>query len=174
MASQQGKYLGKKFSTIARRGAEYDAKKIDIDDTVAQPFSYTHLGSLAYIGNAAVFDMGNWSFMGGLAAMYAWRSVYWSEGVSARWVLTRCAKASANGAQDSRAAHDGLDHSVCACSLKLFNVLTVCAVGFGAEICRHRSHFMHIYSVNTSHGQLCSSLVLLPLYGANQSNSAGE
>ena len=35
-------------------------------------------------GNAAVFDLGNWSFMGGLAAMYAWRSVYWSEGVSAR------------------------------------------------------------------------------------------
>lgn len=37
-----------------------------------------------YIGNAAVFDLGKVSFMGGLAAMYAWRSVYWSEQVSSR------------------------------------------------------------------------------------------
>ena len=37
-----------------------------------------------YIGNAAVFDLGKYSFMGGLAAMYAWRSVYWSEQVSSR------------------------------------------------------------------------------------------
>ena len=43
-----------------------------------------HLGSLAYIGNAAVFDLGRFSFMGGLAAMYAWRSIYWNEQVSAR------------------------------------------------------------------------------------------
>ena len=71
------------------------------DDAVAQPFRYTHLGSLAYIGNAAVFDLGRFSFMGGLAAMYAWRSVYWSEQVSMRtrallmidWVV-RCVWAS--------------------------------------------------------------------------------
>ena len=54
------------------------------DEAVAKPFKYMHLGSLAYIGNAAVFDFGNRSFMGGLAAMYAWRSVYWSEQVSLR------------------------------------------------------------------------------------------
>ena len=54
------------------------------DEFVAQPFRYRHLGSLAYIGNAAVFDLGAFSFMGGLAAMYAWRSVYWSEQVSMR------------------------------------------------------------------------------------------
>ena len=54
------------------------------DEFVAQPFRYRHLGSLAYIGNAAVFDLGRFSFMGGLAAMYAWRSVYWSEQVSMR------------------------------------------------------------------------------------------
>jgi NADH dehydrogenase FAD-containing subunit len=48
------------------------------------PPSYLHLGSLAYIGNAAVFDLGGHSFTGGLAAMYAWRSVYWSEQVSMR------------------------------------------------------------------------------------------
>ena len=54
------------------------------DETVTSPFKYRHLGSLAYIGNAAVFDLGEYSFMGGLAAMYAWRSVYWSEQVSNR------------------------------------------------------------------------------------------
>ena len=54
------------------------------DEAVAAPFRYYHLGSLAYIGNAAVFDLGRFSFMGGLAAMYAWRSVYWSEQVSMR------------------------------------------------------------------------------------------
>lgn len=54
------------------------------DETVSKPFRYHHLGSLAYIGNAAVFDLGQYSFMGGLAAMYAWRSVYWSEQVSNR------------------------------------------------------------------------------------------
>lgn len=31
-----------------------------------------------------MFDLGNHSFMRGLAAMYAWRSVYWSEQVSTR------------------------------------------------------------------------------------------
>ena len=54
------------------------------DEAVAGPFRYLHLGSLAYIGNAAVFDLGKLSFMGGLVAMYAWRSVYWSEQVSSR------------------------------------------------------------------------------------------
>ena len=56
----------------------------EADDAVSGPFRYSHLGSLAYIGNAAVFDLGRFSFMGGLAAMYAWRSVYWSEQVSMR------------------------------------------------------------------------------------------
>ena len=74
------------------------------DEAVSSPFRYLHLGSLAYvlyvsslfprihvafytlryIGNAAVFDLGQTSFMGGLLAMYAWRSVYWSEQVSMR------------------------------------------------------------------------------------------
>ena len=54
------------------------------DEAISKPFKYVHLGSLAYVGNAAVFDFGSRSFMGGLAAMYAWRSVYWNEQVSAR------------------------------------------------------------------------------------------
>ncbi|KAH9928525.1 nucleotide-binding domain-containing protein [Epithele typhae] len=87
VASQQGKYLGKKFSKLSKKQPTLEANGLhpaDFDDAIAQPFRYTHLGSLAYIGNAAVFDLGRYSFMGGLAAMYAWRSVYWSEQVSMR------------------------------------------------------------------------------------------
>jgi NADH dehydrogenase len=83
VASQQGKYLGKKFSKIAHRDHVL-ALPATHDEVVYRPFRYIHMGSLAYIGNAAVFDMGKFSFMGGLAAMYAWRSVYWNEQVSPR------------------------------------------------------------------------------------------
>ncbi|KAH9833022.1 nucleotide-binding domain-containing protein [Rhodofomes roseus] len=88
VAAQQGKYLGRKFSkyakqrdTLAENGLLWGP---GADEAVAGPFRYLHLGSLAYIGNAAVFDLGKMSFMGGLVAMYAWRSVYWSEQVSSR------------------------------------------------------------------------------------------
>lgn len=85
VASQQGKYLGKKLSKMAKaKPMLVEAGIYDTDEAVASAFRYRHLGSLAYIGNAAVFDLGKASFMGGLLAMYAWRSVYWSEQVSAR------------------------------------------------------------------------------------------
>ncbi|KAK4049655.1 hypothetical protein OIV83_003930 [Microbotryomycetes sp. JL201] len=87
VANQQGVYLGKKLSKIAKTGHEVAiANKVydDPDDMLYDPFKYTHLGSLAYIGNSAVFDFGPLSFAGGLVAMYLWRSVYWSEQVSAR------------------------------------------------------------------------------------------
>ncbi|KZP21177.1 nucleotide-binding domain-containing protein [Athelia psychrophila] len=86
VASQQGKYLGKKFTKLARQRTVLAANELasTTDEVVYRPFRYSHMGSLAYIGNAAVFDMGKFSFMGGLAAMYAWRSIYWSEQVSAR------------------------------------------------------------------------------------------
>ncbi|EJD05702.1 nucleotide-binding domain-containing protein [Fomitiporia mediterranea MF3/22] len=85
VASQQGKYIGKKLSKLARQKDILAANDIPFtDEAVSGPFRYAHLGSLAYIGNAAVFDFGNRTFMGGLAAMYAWRSVYWSEQVSSR------------------------------------------------------------------------------------------
>ncbi|KAJ3484594.1 hypothetical protein NLI96_g5534 [Meripilus lineatus] len=87
VASQQGKYLGRKFNKLSNQMPALRANGMDLagaDEAVAGPFKYSHLGSLAYIGNAAVFDLGNVSFMGGLAAMYAWRSVYWSEQVSSR------------------------------------------------------------------------------------------
>ena len=85
MASHQGKYLGKKLSKLAKKRQALEAQgEMVRDEAVAKPFKYLHLGSLAYIGNAAVFDLQNASFRGGLVAMYAWRSVYWSEQVSAR------------------------------------------------------------------------------------------
>lgn len=87
VASQQGKYLGRKLSRVARQRHVLAANELTMeegDEFVSGPFRYQHLGSLAYIGNAAVFDLGKYSFMGGLVAMYAWRSVYWSEQVSSR------------------------------------------------------------------------------------------
>lgn len=42
------------------------------------------MGSLAYIGNAAVFDFGGMNFGGGLLAVYLWRSVYFAQSVSLR------------------------------------------------------------------------------------------
>ncbi|KAH8106890.1 nucleotide-binding domain-containing protein [Cristinia sonorae] len=88
VASQQGKYLGRKLSKLSRQKATLEANGLSsgpgVDEAISSPFRYLHLGSLAYIGNAAVFDMGKTSFMGGLLAMYAWRSVYWSEQVSSR------------------------------------------------------------------------------------------
>ncbi|KAF4615380.1 hypothetical protein D9613_002733 [Agrocybe pediades] len=93
VASQQGKYLGKKLHKIANASPAQSAGEVSgtpasvhqtADEAVSRPFKYFHLGSLAYIGNAAVFDFGKYSFMGGLVAMYAWRSIYWNEQVSSR------------------------------------------------------------------------------------------
>lgn len=51
-------------------------------------FRYNHLGSLAYLSNAAVIDFGENSYLGsitgGILAVYLWRSVYWSQQVSFR------------------------------------------------------------------------------------------
>ncbi|KAJ7085784.1 hypothetical protein B0H15DRAFT_369914 [Mycena belliarum] len=86
VAAQQGKYVGKKLHKIARQREVLQANAVPdgTDEAVSKPFKYLHLGSLAYIGNAAVFDLGGHSFMGGLVAMYAWRSIYWNEQVSVR------------------------------------------------------------------------------------------
>lgn len=95
VAAQQGHYLGKKLNKLARRrdgGMDmhpHTAEEVlDVDDQVYKPFKYTNFGSLAYIGNAAAFDVplpgGMGSFAGGLIAMYAWRSFYLSESVSMR------------------------------------------------------------------------------------------
>ncbi|KAJ7905837.1 pyridine nucleotide-disulfide oxidoreductase-domain-containing protein [Mycena olivaceomarginata] len=102
VAAQQGKYIGKKLHKLARQKDVLEANALatdtgTADELVAKPFQVPAPRSLAYIGNAAVFDLGGHSFMGGLVAMYAWRSVYWNEQVSLR---------------NPRAADDRLGYSV--------------------------------------------------------------
>ncbi|PKS05873.1 hypothetical protein jhhlp_007703 [Lomentospora prolificans] len=87
-ANQQGQYLAFKFNRMAKAtpglGADH-AFDGDFDSAVYKAFEYKHLGSLAYIGNSAVFDLGEgWSMAGGLWAVYAWRSVYFAQSVSLR------------------------------------------------------------------------------------------
>lgn len=90
-AHQQGQYLGHKFNKMAKAAPGMmvnDMRDGDLDEAIYKAFEYHHLGSLAYIGNSAVFDLGGgWSFAGGLWAVYAWRSVYFAQSVSFR---TRC------------------------------------------------------------------------------------
>ncbi|RFU73992.1 nadh dehydrogenase [Trichoderma arundinaceum] len=87
-AHQQGHYLAQKFNKMARISDAMLANDIrdgDLDAAVYKAFEYRHLGSLAYIGNSAVFDLGEgWSLAGGLWAVYAWRSVYFAQSVSFR------------------------------------------------------------------------------------------
>ena len=87
-AQQQGKYLGRKFNKLAHADAGLKANDIrdgDLDEIVYRVFEYRHLGSLAYVGNSAVFDRGGgWNISGGLWAVYAWRSVYFAQTVSFR------------------------------------------------------------------------------------------
>ena len=87
-AHQQGQYLAHKFNKMARAAPGLKMNEVldgDIDDAVYKPFSYRHLGNLAYLGNSAVFDLGGgWNYSGGLWAVYAWRSVYFAQSVSMR------------------------------------------------------------------------------------------
>ena len=87
-AHQQGQYLAHKFNRLARTAQGLRANDIlegDLDAAVYKAFEYKHLGSLAYIGNSAVFDLGQgWGFTGGLWAVYAWRSIYFAQSVSFR------------------------------------------------------------------------------------------
>ncbi|KAF2659168.1 hypothetical protein K491DRAFT_712938 [Lophiostoma macrostomum CBS 122681] len=89
-AHQQGQYLGRKFNRIAQAAPGMTLNQVDygdLDDAVYKAFEYKHLGSLAYIGNAAIFDYNGRGFGGGLLAVYLWRSVYFAQSVSFR---TRC------------------------------------------------------------------------------------
>lgn len=87
-AHQQGSYLGKKFTKLARYTNDYirsaQPVPLELDDAKCKPFKYVHLGSLAYIGNSAVFDLPGYSFVGGLIAMYLWRGAYFVQTVSLR------------------------------------------------------------------------------------------
>lgn len=86
-ANQQGQYLGRKFNKIAQALPGLRANEVDygdLDEAVYKAFEYKHLGNLAYIGNAAVFDINGLSFGGGLLAVYLWRSIYFAQSVSLR------------------------------------------------------------------------------------------
>ncbi|CAK7198135.1 hypothetical protein SEUCBS139899_000793 [Sporothrix eucalyptigena] len=86
-AHQQGQYLAHKFNKMSRASPGLHANDIidgDLDAAVYKAFEYHHLGSLAYIGNSAVFELGNYNVSGGLWAVYAWRSVYFAQSVSMR------------------------------------------------------------------------------------------
>ncbi|EXJ94543.1 NADH dehydrogenase [Capronia coronata CBS 617.96] len=86
-ANQQGQYLGRKFNKIAAAIPGFQANEVDfgdLDEAVYKAFEYHHLGSLAYIGNAAIFDFGGMNFSGGLIAVYLWRSIYFAQSVSLR------------------------------------------------------------------------------------------
>jgi NADH dehydrogenase len=86
-AHQQGQYLGRKFNKIAQSAPGMQLNEVDygdLDEAVYKAFEYHHLGSLAYIGNAAIFDINGLSFSGGVMAVYLWRSVYFAQSVSLR------------------------------------------------------------------------------------------
>lgn len=87
-AHQQGSYLGKKLTKLARYTNDYirsgQSVPLELEDVKCKPFKYVHLGSLAYIGNSAVFDLPGYSFVGGLIAMYLWRGAYFIQTVSLR------------------------------------------------------------------------------------------
>lgn len=86
-AHQQGQYLGRKLTRIAHSKGKLDPTALaheDVDDLVSRRFAYRHLGSLAYIPNAAVFDFNGHSFFGGIVAMYLWRGIYFAQSVSLR------------------------------------------------------------------------------------------
>ncbi|PFH58814.1 hypothetical protein XA68_13182 [Ophiocordyceps unilateralis] len=88
-AHQQGSYLAYKLHKLARLSdglSVNDVRDGDVDAAAYKAFEYRHLGNLAYLGNAAVFDLGRggWSVAGGLWAVYAWRSVYFAQSVSFR------------------------------------------------------------------------------------------
>ena len=72
-------YLARKFNKLAQASPGMVANDMydgDLDAAVYKAFQYKHLGSLAYIGNAAVFDYNGWSMGGGLVAVYLWRYVF--------------------------------------------------------------------------------------------------
>ena len=86
-ANQQGTYLGRKLNKMAKAAPGMRANGVDygdLDEAVYKAFEYKHLGSVAYVGNAAVFDLNGITFSSGLLGVYLWRSIYFAESVSLR------------------------------------------------------------------------------------------
>ncbi|GAP86139.1 putative mitochondrial NADH dehydrogenase protein [Rosellinia necatrix] len=86
-ANQQGVYLAHKFNKMAHCAPGLSRNEVrdgDVDEACYKAFQYHHLGSLAYVGNSAIFDLGGWGFTGGVWAVYAWRSAYFAQSVGLR------------------------------------------------------------------------------------------
>ncbi|CAO3592042.1 unnamed protein product [Absidia cylindrospora] len=84
VAAQQGSYLGRYLNVLSSKNDDQGKTTHAV-----LPFDYHHLGTLAYLGNTAVGEFntgtpGGFKMLGGLWALYLWRSVYWSEQVSLR------------------------------------------------------------------------------------------
>lgn len=91
IASQEGRYLANKlnkYGKLKEQGKLPQMSADALDDAIYKPFKFHSLGNIAYLGNAAAFDLPLpepfKTFFGGIVAMYAWRSVYLSELVSFR------------------------------------------------------------------------------------------
>ncbi|KAJ1936826.1 hypothetical protein EC988_008081, partial [Linderina pennispora] len=87
VADQEGAYLGRSLSILAKTFAEMSDNadssvhdKVALENQAIQPFNYHHHGTLAYLGRAAAADFGGgYTYRGSnLAAKYLWRSTYWS------------------------------------------------------------------------------------------------
>lgn len=146
VANQQGVYLAKKFNALTNAAVNLANNDISInnDELYYKPFRYLHLGSLASLGSAgAAFDLdGVGSFAGGLIAMYAWRSIYWSEQTSFRtrallmvdWVSSCCAEA--NGRTRVALRSDPPDLRWSADSMRAMTFAHRSSAVSLAEICR--------------------------------------
>jgi len=79
VASQQGRYLGRIFNEMARRGEK------EFEPLKHHKFIYNHLGSFAYIGmKHAVAELPGHINSGGFLTWWLWRSAFLSEQVSWR------------------------------------------------------------------------------------------
>ena len=83
VATQQGKYLANLIcNTQDEVGKEANQ---DLASLGAQPFTYRHLGSFAYVGdNRAVLELPIIGSFKGLCAMWLWRAAYTNECVGIR------------------------------------------------------------------------------------------
>lgn len=73
-AHQQGEYIAQKLNSLGG----------NLEDHLFKPFAFKNLGSMAYVSNGAIIDTGRFQFLGGVLAMYAWRSAYMSMTVTPR------------------------------------------------------------------------------------------
>ncbi|RKO91766.1 hypothetical protein BDK51DRAFT_20835 [Blyttiomyces helicus] len=95
VASKQGAYIASMFNLLARNeddkqrlaaeGRDAASTAIDASPEAVGPFTYDHLGALAYIGSdKAIADLPGNVHVGGALTFYFWRSAYLSNLFSLR------------------------------------------------------------------------------------------